>query len=377
MKVTVINTNDGPSKTVWLTRSAYGATGQPQIIPRAAWGADESIRKGPVELTRVRKIFVHHTDTPNNYSDPAATIRAIYSYHVQSRGFQDIAYNFLIDRSGNTYEGRYSRPYGNGEVPTGEDPNGFGVVGAHTAEHNQGSVGIAVLGNTSTLAPTPQSLASLVNLTAWEADRHGIDPKARDSYVNHVSGVNETFSNIAGHRESPSANTDCPGARLSAALPSIRSRAEGVIDSQSGLTAPSMPTGNTIIPASPTRDSTPNIVGDVSRSTVRVEVSFQSGALLGARSISVAPNSGSFALSDADFGALSLPPGSYSVRAVAFDSSGRASVAAPVADGYVIQVHPAPLLPGGLDGIVGPVLGGGSSNGLVDILGGVLKGLGI
>ncbi|MGI9193805.1 MAG: N-acetylmuramoyl-L-alanine amidase [Actinomycetota bacterium] len=378
MKLTVINTTDGPSKTVWLTRNAYGATGQPTIIPRAAWGADESKRRGSAEFTRVRKIFIHHTNTPNNDGDPAATIRAIFSYHVQSRGFQDIAYNFLIDRAGNTYEGRYSRPHTNGESPTGENANGMAVVGAHTSEHNQGSVGIAVMGNTSALAPTPQSRESLVNLVAWEADRHGIDPESRNSYINPVSGKRETFANVAGHNQSPAANTGCPGTGLSAALPSIRSRTERAIHSQSGLSAPSMPTGSTLIPASPATDSTPNVVGDVSRSVVRVEVIFQGGALLGARSISVVPKRGSFALTDSDFGPLTLPPETYSVRVVAHDALGRASVPAPAADGYVIQPTIPPLLPGGLDAIVPPVLGGGGgSNGLIDALSGVLNTLGL
>ena len=36
-----------------------------------------------------------------------AIIRSIYAYHVKSRGWSDIGYNFLVDRFGRIWEGRY------------------------------------------------------------------------------------------------------------------------------------------------------------------------------------------------------------------------------------------------------------------------------
>ncbi|MEK8227997.1 hypothetical protein NKG05_20780 [Oerskovia sp. M15] len=51
---------------------------------------------------------VHHTAGNNGYasSDVPTIIRGIYSYHVLSRGWPDIGYNFLVDRFGRIWEGR-------------------------------------------------------------------------------------------------------------------------------------------------------------------------------------------------------------------------------------------------------------------------------
>ena len=104
---------------------------QPRVIPRAKWGADESFRFArsgkqiwPRTFWPIQKIIVHHTGTQNNDPFPAATIRRIYRDDARLQGLGDISYNFLIDERGRIYEGRYSRPYGPGESPTGEDRNG-------------------------------------------------------------------------------------------------------------------------------------------------------------------------------------------------------------------------------------------------------------
>ena len=57
---------------------------------------------------------------------------AIYAYHTQSNGWNDIGYNFVMDAQGRIYEGRYARcTYKSGEVPTGEDVDGNGSPCAH------------------------------------------------------------------------------------------------------------------------------------------------------------------------------------------------------------------------------------------------------
>ena len=88
---------------------ASGSAPRPGIVTRAGWGADESIREsGFVYTGDVRAVFVHHTDTANDYSctDTPKIIRSIYQYHVKSNGWRDIGYNFLVDRCGTIYEGR-------------------------------------------------------------------------------------------------------------------------------------------------------------------------------------------------------------------------------------------------------------------------------
>ena len=108
----------------------------PAIVSRAAWGANESIRRAPPSYApSVRFAIVHHTAGTNTYSrdEAAAIVRGIQLYHVRGNGWNDIGYNFLVDRFGTIYEGRYG----------GVDRN---VVGAHALGFNTGSTGIALLG---------------------------------------------------------------------------------------------------------------------------------------------------------------------------------------------------------------------------------------
>jgi N-acetylmuramoyl-L-alanine amidase-like protein len=194
---------------------------QPPVVTRAQWGADESIRKNDQKYAPISKLFVHHTVTSPDGADPdpAATVRAIYAYHVQGNGWDDIGYNFLIDGDGRIYEGRWARDYGADEIPTGEDRNLNGVVGAHVLNHNAGSAGVALLGDFGGGEPTLAAREALVKLMAWKADRHGIDVTANDPFTSS-DGVVSRFPNLAGHRDA--GPTACPGERLYALLPGIR-----------------------------------------------------------------------------------------------------------------------------------------------------------
>ena len=53
-------------------------------------------------------MFVHHTASSSSYSaaDVPSLIRGFYRFHVLSRGWFDIGYNYLVDRYGRIYEGR-------------------------------------------------------------------------------------------------------------------------------------------------------------------------------------------------------------------------------------------------------------------------------
>ena len=220
VEVSAIDTRFGPRR---LTRAPTAAgssatasmsdtrIGRPGVLTRAQWGADESMRTGTPDFAPIRKLIVHHTDTPNADPDPAATVRAIYTYHVRTRGWNDIGYNFLVDQQGRIYEGRYSRSYAPGQVPIGEDAEGRGVIGAHAEGANTGSVGISLLGNFTSQLPTDPALNSLQAMLAWKADRHSIDVMAADSYPH-----------LAGHSDTKA--TSCPGGALYNFLPTIRER---------------------------------------------------------------------------------------------------------------------------------------------------------
>lgn len=196
--------------------AALGApAGQPPVVSRAQWGADESLRRGAPTFAPVAKIVVHHTVTPNDDPDPASTVRAIYAYHVRANGWADVGYNFLVDAAGRVYEGRWARAYAPGESPTGESAGGLGVVGAHASSNNEGSVGVALLGDFTRRPPSAAAMDAVTRLLAWEADRHGIDPLGSATW----SG-GRTLPTIVGHRDVGS--TSCPGDRLYAGLPALR-----------------------------------------------------------------------------------------------------------------------------------------------------------
>jgi N-acetylmuramoyl-L-alanine amidase/FlgD Ig-like domain len=193
---------------------SISTAGSPLILSRLAWGANERIRRGRARYANaLRFSVVHHTAGSNTYSraQSAAIVRGIQRYHVRSNGWDDIGYNFLVDKYGQVFEGRFG----------GIDRN---VVGAHAAGFNTGSVGVALLGNYDAGAITPAARAALVRLLAWRLDVAHVDPL---SLLNWTSGGNPRFPTgvpvmlrvVGGHRDT--GFTSCPGSRLYAELNSI------------------------------------------------------------------------------------------------------------------------------------------------------------
>lgn len=192
----------------------------PPIVTRAQWGADESLGNHERSFGTIQKVIVHHTaiDEP----DPVKQIQGIHRFHTNGRGWDDIGYNFLIDRAGTVYEGRWARTYADGEVHTGEDTRGRGVIGAHAAGYNTGSVGIALLGTYTSSTVTDEAMQALAATVAWKVGPRGIDPHGADLFVRAGDGVPKTFENIAGHRDVES--TGCPGDGMYARLAELRDR---------------------------------------------------------------------------------------------------------------------------------------------------------
>jgi hypothetical protein len=233
VETVAINTTDGPRSLRWDEPQARAShLTQPALVTRAGWGANESLRckadgtpKFSWTFYPTKKLIVHHTVTANADPDPASTVRAIYQYHVQSRGFIDIAYNFLVDANGTIYKGRYSGPNGtcHQDTTTGENANGRGVTGAHTGGWNSGTMGIAVLGNYEDVPLSEATRVALVEHLAWESERHLLDPLATSTFTNPAGGGSKTAPNISGHRDWSA--TACPGVNLYAVLPTIRQEA--------------------------------------------------------------------------------------------------------------------------------------------------------
>ena len=183
------------------------------IIPRAGWGADESLRhvdrdptkplRWPPEYQPIEKIILHHTATDNNPPDVGAALRSIYFYHAITRAWGDIGYNFLIDAAGNVYEGRFGGP---------------NVVAGHALRYNPGSIGVSFLGNFDLANPPAAMIDAVVRLVRTRAGH--VDVTAASDFVDLIG-----LPNLCGHGDVLS--TSCPGAYSRPLLPAIRGRIAG------------------------------------------------------------------------------------------------------------------------------------------------------
>ncbi len=183
-------------------------TPKPKIFSRAQWGADESLRDASsLHYGEVHAGFVHHTVNANGYSkaDVPSILRGIYAYHTQSRGWSDVGYNYLIDRFGRIWEGRY----GGVDRP---------VVGAHTLGYNDDSFAASAIGNYDITKPSDAMVDAYARLFAWKLSLHGVSAGDTSQFV-----TKKYFQAINGHRDA--GQTACPGRYLYARIPDIRTAA--------------------------------------------------------------------------------------------------------------------------------------------------------
>jgi N-acetylmuramoyl-L-alanine amidase len=197
------------------------ATVAPAIVPRASWGASESIRRGPPSYaTSIRGVTIHHTAGTNNYSraQAPAIVKGIQLFHVQSNGWNDIGYNYLVDRFGTIYEGRFG----------GVDRN---VIGAHAQGFNTGAVGIALLGTYGSATPSAAAQDAIARLIAWRLDVAHVDPIGKSTATSSGSdryrpGTRVTLRHVSGHRDT--GLTSCPGDVLYGRLNALAAKARAI-----------------------------------------------------------------------------------------------------------------------------------------------------
>ncbi|WYB38488.1 peptidoglycan recognition protein [Streptomyces sp. GD-15H] len=193
---------------------------KPPIVSRAAWTAGAAHDQPPPRYDdEVVAVFIHHTDSPNDYecAEAPANIRSVYEGQTSGRDWDDIGYNFVVDRCGTIYEGRA----GGTDRP---------VTGAHTQGFNHRTAGIAALGTFTAGVPVPPAMERAIGeLAAWKLGLSGTDPRADVRLVSsngasrYAAGTTAMLPALAGH--SDGYMTSCPGAALQARLPAIRERA--------------------------------------------------------------------------------------------------------------------------------------------------------
>nr|CAD7454711.1 unnamed protein product [Timema tahoe] len=155
----------------------------PSTISRAEWGArTPAVEPQPLAVSPVPYAVVHHGGTKeycHNQNTCSAIVRSYQNYHIDTKGWNDIGYSFVIGEDGHVYEGR-----------------GWDFVGAHAPGYNTQSIGICVIGDFSDRLPNEEALTTLSDLISC-----GVD----------IGKIGEGY-HVIGHRQAR--DTLCPGDTL-------------------------------------------------------------------------------------------------------------------------------------------------------------------
>jgi N-acetylmuramoyl-L-alanine amidase/Secretion system C-terminal sorting domain len=196
--------------SVPLNTRSGGCTDLPTLSKRAEWGAalgiGEGIFSGSPSFTTVTHVIVHHSAGPNTSTDWDAVVRSILDFHVNSNGWADVGYNYLVAPTGKLYVGR---------------GGGNNVVGAHYCAKNGNTMGICMMGTYTSVAPTDTALRTLEKIIAWKCLDVNINPLGT---ANHIAGNLKT---IEGHRSGCA--TDCPGDMTYGLLDNIRTNVSKIV----------------------------------------------------------------------------------------------------------------------------------------------------
>jgi hypothetical protein len=138
---------------------AAGSAPKPTICARSCWAARAP--SGSIsQMSSLNRAIVHHT-AGNEFGttgleDSKARVRAIQNFHMNSNGWSDVGYHFLVDKFGNIFEGR------SGSMSTLSR-------GAHDG-FNANSFGFNCMGYfhpTVNNVPTAAMMNSLYDVIAW------------------------------------------------------------------------------------------------------------------------------------------------------------------------------------------------------------------
>jgi hypothetical protein len=156
------------------------------IVTRESWGARAT--RCTASDTRKTRFAIHHTVTGS--SDPARQLRGIQRFHMDTRGWCDVGYHFLIGQDGRVYEGRPLH-----------------LLGAHVGGHNTGNIGVSFIGcfhssGCGGLGPTRPTDASVQVAGRLLGT------------LSRLYGITLDSTRVRGHRDHSGQSTTCPGDHL-------------------------------------------------------------------------------------------------------------------------------------------------------------------
>jgi hypothetical protein len=130
-------------------------------VHRAGWGAKPPLSRPTVLLaSRVDTVVFHYTaagaDEQTDHANCAGRVRGVQAFHQGTRGWNDIAYNFLVCKHGYIFEGRGIE---NKSAATGVE-NGHTLAVCFLGDDTVGRDDVTVKGR-----------AALVEITRWIRQR--------------------------------------------------------------------------------------------------------------------------------------------------------------------------------------------------------------
>jgi hypothetical protein len=166
----------------------------PFARPRAAWAAAGDVPniKGMDPMLPPKYITIHHDGMTPFWGvtdlDARSRLEWIRNGH-RGKGWSDIGYHYIVDRSGNVWQGR--------DVTRWQ--------GAHVKNRNENNIGVMCMGNFMLQRPSAAQIAGL-NRTVAQLQRVYQIPT----------------SSVKTHKEWPGAQTLCPGTQLQSKVLALR-----------------------------------------------------------------------------------------------------------------------------------------------------------
>lgn len=154
------------------------------IITRSGWAARSPKSRDSLPWSNIDTVFVHYTASlADETGDPRARMRGIQNYHMDTKGWNDVAYNFAFAKTGEILEGR-----------------GWCVKSAATGKENGHSVAFVFLG-------------------ADKAGRDDVTKSGRaalGSLIRQARTMKGHGLMVKGHTEAPgvAGETECPGKEI-------------------------------------------------------------------------------------------------------------------------------------------------------------------
>lgn len=153
-----------------------------ELVTREEWGA-----RPPTDVQNMQDpvpyVIIHHTYQPpacSSSEDCIKAMRWMQDFHQIDRKWNDIGYNFVVGGDGKAYTGR-----------------GWSVVGAHSPNYNNQSIGISLIGDWRVELPPPNQIRTVRNLIECGVRTGKIQPDYK----------------LFGHLQVRQ-GTECPGQRL-------------------------------------------------------------------------------------------------------------------------------------------------------------------